>query len=115
MSYHIMPLYIILYQILSCTTLYDIHYLFYAILSHSCYIVNEKLLCCALHAVVPELISLEVYVLLVNTRRSFLSSFLVAAEKQSSKSLIVSLGVVLAALFITNIFLLVLLCKRDRG
>ena len=114
MSYHIMPLYIILYQILSRTTLYDIHYLFYAILSHSCYIVNEKLLCCALHAVVPELILLEVYVLLVNTR-SFLSSFLVAAEKQSSKSLIVSLGVVLAALFITNIFLLVLLCKRDRG
>eukprot|EP00112_Aurelia_sp_Birch-Aquarium-sp1_P011436 Seg2405.1 transcript_id=Seg2405.1/GoldUCD/mRNA.D3Y31 product="Tolloid-like protein 2" protein_id=Seg2405.1/GoldUCD/D3Y31 len=39
----------------------------------------------------------------------------VAAERDSSKSLVVSLGVVLAALFITNMFLLVLLCKRDRG
>ncbi|XP_065062460.1 cubilin-like isoform X2 [Rhopilema esculentum] len=39
----------------------------------------------------------------------------VAAERDSSKSLVVSLGVVLAALFITNVFLLVLLCKRERG
>jgi len=46
---------------------------------------------------------------------SLIDSEKAAAEKQSSKSLIVSLGVVLAALFITNIFLLVLLCKRDRG
>eukprot|EP00794_Sanderia_malayensis_P004760 gene4760-5385_t len=38
-----------------------------------------------------------------------------AEEKDRSKNLVVSLGVVLIALFITNIFLLVLLCKRDRG
>ena len=43
------------------------------------------------------------------------TSISVAAERDSSKSLVVSLGVVLAALFITNVFLLVLLCKRERG
>lgn len=38
-----------------------------------------------------------------------------AAQRDTSKNLVVSLGVVLVALFITNIFLLVLLCKRERG
>ena len=68
---------------------------------------------------------LSIYIAYFITSRTFalyaakltfvFTSISVAAERDSSKSLVVSLGVVLAALFITNVFLLVLLCKRERG